>query len=143
MTPDMTFTCDATPMAVRRVLGDLRRRLGAADIPDDAAGTIEIALAEALNNIVEHAYQPGAPGPISMTLSAGETCVSCELRDRGMALAEFKPPERAAPDLTGARATLPEGGFGRSLIFALADRVRYQRHDTENRLILDFELAPP
>ncbi|MEL6888019.1 MAG: ATP-binding protein, partial [Pseudomonadota bacterium] len=34
----------------------------------EETGTIELVLAEAMNNIVEHAYPPGdLPGPITLT----------------------------------------------------------------------------
>lgn len=139
----MTFTCDATALDVRRMLAELRERLAVETIADDDRGTVEIALAEALNNIVEHAYEPDAAGTITLTLWIGPTRLSCELRDEGAALPGLAPPRAAAPDVTGPRETLPEGGFGWSMIHALTARLRYLRDGTKNRLILDFDLASP
>lgn len=144
MKAEMTFTCDATALDVRRMLGALRTRLARAGITAEDRGTVEIALAEALNNIVEHAYQPdadGSPGTITLTLSIGPTNLSCELRDEGVALPGLAPPAASAPDVTGPRETLPEGGFGWSLIRALTARLYYLRDGAENRLILHFDLA--
>ncbi|MEI4231621.1 ATP-binding protein [Roseovarius sp. D22-M7] len=137
----MTFTCDATALDVRRMLAELQECLAVETIADDDRGTVDIALAEALNNIVEHAYHPDTPGTITLTLWIGPTRVSCELRDKGVALPGLEPPHAAAPDVTGPRETLPEGGFGWSIIHALTARLCYLRDGAENRLILDFDIA--
>lgn len=140
MTADMTFKCRATPVDVRRMLGTLRTRLATEELSDEDCNTIEIALAEALNNIVEHAYRPDDRGTITLTLSVGPRRLTCELRDLGVAMPGLAPPDGTAPDVGGPRATLPEGGFGWFLIRALTARLHYRREGAENRLILDFDL---
>lgn len=143
MTGDVTFKCSATALDVRRMLGEVRARLAAENLPEDDCSNIEIALAEALNNIVEHAYRTGPHGTITLTLVVGPKRLTCELRDKGMAMPGLAPPAGTAPDITGQRATLPEGGFGWSLIHALTARLHYLRDRKENRLILDFDLGTP
>ena len=143
MTDDMTFKCSATAVDVRRMLGELRVRLAAENLSDDDCSNIEIALAETLNNIVEHAYRPGAHGTITLTLMVGQRRLTCEVRDNGVAMPGLAPPAGTAPDITSQRATLPEGGFGWSLIRALTARLHYLRDGEENRLILDFDLGTP
>lgn len=143
MTDDMTLRCRATAFDVRWMLGELRARLAAENLRDDDCSNIEIALAEALNNIVEHAYRPGPHGLITLTLSVGQRHLTCELRDQGAAMPGLAPPDGTVPDVTCPRATLPEGGFGWSLIRALTARLHYLRDEEENRLILDFDLGAP
>jgi len=143
MTGNMTFRCSATALDVRRMLSELRARLAAENLRDDDCSNIEIALAEALNNIVEHAYRPRPYGTITLTLSVGQRHLTCELRDQGAAMPRLAPPAGPAPDVTCQRATLPEGGFGWSLIRALTARLHYLRDEEENRLILDFDLGAP
>lgn len=143
MTDDARFRCSATALDVRRMLGDVRTRLSDENLRDDDCSNIEIALAEALNNIVEHAYGPGVHGTITLTLSVGQRRLTCELRDQGAAMPGLAPPGGAAPDVTCQRAILPEGGFGWSLIRVLAARLHYLRDDEENRLILGFDLRAP
>jgi len=130
--------CIATPAAVRELLIGLRARLGTETLSEDACGKVEIVLAEALNNIVEHAYPQESPGDIALTLSLDSTPLRCELRDRGGPLPGLAPPETALPDLTGPRETLPEGGFGWTLIRALTTRLSYDRREGENVLTLEF-----
>lgn len=50
--------------SIRALLADLRARFTTMGVPDDRLGEIEICLAEALNNIVEHAYAPTGEGPV-------------------------------------------------------------------------------
>ena len=140
MTDDVSLRCSATALDVRRMLGELRAHLAAENLPDDDCSNVEIALAEALNNIVEHACRPGPHGTITLMLSVGQRNLTCELRDRGVAMPGLAPPGGTVPDITGLRATLPEGGFGWPLIHALTARLHYLRDGEENRLILDFDL---
>lgn len=131
----------ATDLAVRAALGDLRARLAAQGLSEEGCGGVELALAEALNNIVEHAYPAGHPGEIrlSVTMTRGRLC--CRLRDRGAPLPGLAVPARPRPDPAVARAALPEGGFGWYLIRDLTDALSYVRQDDENILTLEFALG--
>lgn len=139
MTGEITLRCNATALAVRHMLDTLRAHLLNEPLPDDVCGNIEIAMAEALNNIVEHAYYPGSAGTIMLTVRIGPSRVSCEVRDHGVALPGLGPLSGLPPDVSGLRASLPEGGFGWSLIHALTARLCYLRDGAENRLVLDFD----
>ena len=142
MADPIRLDCIATESTVRDLLIDLRARLLAARLSVGDCGTIEIALAEALNNIVEHAYPPDAPGGIALRIDLSAARLRCELRDQGTALPGLAPPDNGLPDLGGPPETLPEGGFGWSLIRALTTRLIYERRDGENRLTLEFNLSP-
>lgn len=137
---DATFHCEATALDVRRVLGDLRTHLRAGDIREDDCGDIELALAEVLNNIVEHAYAVSGPGTITVVLWVGPDRIICEVRDQGAAMPDLQSPIAFAPNATSPKS-LPEGGFGWSLIHALSLRLVYLRDGAVNRLILDFEIG--
>ncbi|GAW34722.1 serine/threonine-protein kinase BtrW [Roseovarius sp. A-2] len=142
MADSIRLDCIATESDVRDLLIDLRARLLAATLSVEDCGTIEIALAEALNNIVEHAFPSDAPGRIALRLHLSPARLRCELRDQGTALPGLAPPDSSLPELTGPPETLPEGGFGWSLIRTLTERLHYERHDGENRLTLEFNLRP-
>ena len=129
---------------MRAVLGDLRDWLGGTGAPDAACGSVEIALAEALNNVVEHAYGARPPPDplyairIDVTRSGAqlEVCI----RDFGAALPGLALPEGRLPDANVARDALPEGGFGWFLIRELTTRLHYVQVDGENCLELSFNL---
>ncbi|SDY19666.1 ATP-binding protein [Citreimonas salinaria] len=94
----------------------------------------EIVLAEACTNIVEHALaeRPGAAFTLSAWLR--DDAMYVRLRDRGLPMPTgYPPPPCAAPPRAD---TLPEGGFGWSIIGRLCRRVRFARRAGENRLDL-------
>lgn len=116
--------------AVRKVLKTVSLRLAGAGFGSDACGTVEIVLAEVMNNIVEHACAAG--GEITLRLDWGGAGVEVMVDDDGCAM-----PGGAFPD---ARATadaaqdLPEGGFGIAMIRALSEDLKYSRTRGRNRL---------
>jgi serine/threonine-protein kinase RsbW len=121
----------AEPMAVRaalrRLVGDLERRA----VPAEARGAAEIVLAEALNNIVEHAYAERG-GEIDILLEPEPSGLRCAILDRGAPMPGLALPAGNLPDT--AAADTPEGGFGWFLIRNLAFDLRYDRVDGINRL---------
>jgi serine/threonine-protein kinase RsbW len=114
---------------VREALATLMSGPVLASAPQADRGTAEIVLAEAMNNIVEHAYV-GTSGEITLTLwhSAGE--VACRITDRGASM----PDERLPAGELATPADLPEGGFGWYLIRSLSRDLRYARYGTLNEL---------
>ncbi|MEO0357474.1 MAG: ATP-binding protein [Pseudomonadota bacterium] len=84
---------------------------------------IELALAEAINNIVDHAYAD--PGLAALRLETSQTDVVCVLTDSGQT---FVPPGMDhAP------------GYGWHLIRALTKAVNVQRLGETNRMTLIFQ----
>lgn len=136
--PDFTLSLAATEMAVRAALANLRTCLAARKMPPDLLSTVELALAEALNNIVEHAYAPDRPGEIRLAVVLTRDRLRCTLRDRGTPLPDMALPDDDPPDPDVARDTLPEGGFGWFLIRHLTDGLCYARTGDENILTLEF-----
>lgn len=109
-------------------------------VPSPAIDELALALAETLDNVIEHAYA-GRPGGVVLVEAAVERAggVRLEVRDRGPA---FDPTAAADP----APVPLEErsfGGFGLKLVRSLVDEVRYERRDGENRLVLVKRPAGP
>lgn len=141
--PDRTVELagQATPMGVRRLLARLRAHLAALGAGDALTGQIELALAEALNNIAEHAYAD-AGGPVRLRLPPPGARLVFELYDKGAPLPGLTLPDGRRPDATVPRADLPEGGFGWFLIRDLTESLHYTRRHGENRLTLEFVNNP-
>lgn len=137
------FDCDfaATELEARAALCDVMARLAVAGLAPDEAGTVEIALAEAVNNIVEHAYPDSAPGRVVLACRLSEEALGVTICDRGQAMPGGAAPDGIAPDVDVAMDDLPEGGFGWMLIRELAREVIYSRVDGQNRLSLIFDRA--
>ena len=130
----MRLVFPATEMSVRMAVCRLISEMPVSALDDDTRGTAEIVLAEALNNIVEHAYA-GVAGEIDLRLMREADALAVEIVDFGTAIPGGKAP---TPDLPDCDA-LPEGGFGWYLIQTLSRDLTYVRSGSAN--VLRFRLA--
>jgi serine/threonine-protein kinase RsbW len=101
-------------------------------VPEGDRGAVEIVLAEAMNNIVEHAYAE-ASGEITLTLWQAGGEVACRITDRGASMPQETLPAGLLAE-ADAPADLAEGGFGWFLIRSLSRDLRYARYGTLNEL---------
>lgn len=106
----------------------------------ERSGELVIVLAEAVNNVVEHAYPPGQSQDMRLTIEICDECVLIELRDRGRNLPVELLSKSRLPDIAVDPLDLPEGGFGWPIIHAVASDVVHMRHQGENRLRLTIGL---
>lgn len=106
---------------------------------------VELAVVEALSNIVRHAYA-GQPGhPVELLLTVSGAGMRLEFRDRGRAMDPLAL-ERTG-DIAEPRsiAELPEGGLGLAIIKEVMDEVSYASGAGVNilRMAKALELTPP
>lgn len=139
-----SHTCVLTsePLAVRAGLAGMAAERPLALLTPDQRGTVEIVLAEVLNNVAEHAYASG-PGKITVTLRLGGAGLACQVTDDGVAMPGGRLPDGLHPmDKSGpadsladvALEDLPEGGFGWNMIRNLTESLHYARVGGQNRL---------
>ncbi len=129
-------TIPGDALAVREGLKALFDTIVLRSLNEDGRGTAEIVLAEALNNIVEHAYARQS-GEIEITLQLRPNELVCRITDTGLPMPGSKLPDGAlAPHL--ATGGLPEGGFGWYLIRSLSHDLSYHRENGRN--LLSFRL---
>ncbi len=126
------------PMAVRQALARIMEEVSTLALPDDAEATVEIVLAEVLNNIVEHACVGLSGRRIAITIVPTPTGLQCQVCDNGRPLPGGTLPAGDPPDPTRRTPELAEGGFGWLLIRGLAHGLRYQRSGGMN--VLTFSL---
>ena len=119
----------------RRIVETVRMYLQPLGLSDDTRSSVELVLAEALNNVVEHAYAD-LPGPVELSLSLGDSKVSCTIRDDGAALPHRQVPIQAP----SPPESLPEGGFGWNIIRALTCEIAYHREGARNTLSFSIRL---
>jgi serine/threonine-protein kinase RsbW len=140
MLPEVTTGCSvrlvfpATDLSVRSAVRQLISEMPVSALDEDTRSTAEIVLAEALNNIVEHAYA-GAEGEIDLRLLREPASLAVEIVDFGRAMPQEKLPQASLPDCDA----LPEGGFGWFLIHTLSKDLTYVRSGPAN--VLRFKLA--
>ncbi len=139
-----TFACSfrATELEARQGIVSVVERLKGMGIPNTRVDEVQIALAEAVNNVVEHAYAETATGDVLIRCNLHPDRLWVEIRDAGVPFPESKLPEGkpAAVSVDTPLEDLPEGGFGWFLIRELASDIQYQRNLDNNQLSLCFEI---
>ncbi len=119
--------------AVRRALGRVMGRLSP-EFSEDDAGTVELTLAEVLNNIVEHAYATRQPGPVRLWLERRGGGLMCRIEDEGRPMPDLTLPEGRMQPVADRIEDLAEGGWGWALIRNLTHDLAYVRAGRTNRL---------
>jgi serine/threonine-protein kinase RsbW len=122
------------PGAVRGGLARLMAGPLVSRLNEDSQGTVQIVLAEVLNNIAEHAYAQ-FPGQIEVTLTSVGGMLCCRTEDSGLPMPGGELPGGKLSEATTLQ-DLPEGGFGWFLIRSLTQALSYQRQGARN--ILNF-----
>jgi serine/threonine-protein kinase RsbW len=121
-----------TALGVRHALRDFMACALVQDCSSEALGTAELVVAEALNNVVEHAYAT-YPGVIEVDIRRTCDQLFVLISDMGLPMPGAEPPLGKAPEF-GAFDDLPEGGFGWFLIRRLVEDLTYRREGERNFL---------
>jgi serine/threonine-protein kinase RsbW len=111
------------------------------NVEDASVSEAALVLAEALNNVVEHAYGFSEDGRISVFLACKGRDLRIVIKDCGRDFAGVLPDVQMT-DQDCALEDLPEGGFGWFLIKTLAKDVQFSRDGHLNRLALSLRVAP-
>ncbi len=131
----------ATESQASAGIAEVSARLSALGLTSEKASDVKIALAEAINNVVEHAYTGLAAKEVQIRCQFRENRLVVQIVDSGKPMPDLQPPDGVPPPVETALQDLPEGGFGWFLIQQLASSVAYERRDGLNLLALCFELG--
>lgn len=109
-------------------------------LEDDERNAIELALAEAITNVIEHGYGGDFDDKVRLRMLERPGALEIDMWDKGKPIPAGKL-EDADADTTFAYdptdlAGLPEGGMGLALIKSAFDQVRYGSRGGVNRLRL-------
>lgn len=141
--PALHWRLPATQAAVRHTLSAQAGTLAALLPMAECRHEAEIALAEALNNIVEHAFAGLLPGEIRVDAVLHGGLARFEIRDDGRAMPAGPLPGARMPSLdAGDPLDLPEGGFGWALLRALTRDLSYRREGPLNVLRFSLPAMP-
>ena len=127
--------------AVRDALAALTERLAGWGVDTEQVSTVELVAAEALNNIVEHAFLFNDGKPFHLTVTQEPECLRLEIVDGGNPMPGLTLPDTAlgkaeGPDVDVPAPLLPEGGWGWLLIRELSQELCYARNGDENHLTI-------
>lgn len=138
--PFFDVDVQSSEMAVREALAGVIAGLDPLALDIEEVSTVELVLAEALNNIVEHAYpDTTAGGLISIACRHKPDGLHVTIKDEGKTMPDGQVPIGMAPNVNVDVMDMPEGGFGWFLIKDLAKDIHYRREGGAN--LLDLRLA--
>ena len=111
------------------------------DMPkdDDLRFKIELSVEEAVENVVQYAYEGGIGWLEAGTSLDDESLIlTIELRDAGI---PFNPLEKEDPDITLSADERPVGGLGIYLCKSMMDSIDYRYEDGNNVLVMKKRVA--
>lgn len=109
-------------------------------LPEQQLGQLELLLVEAVNNVIEHAYEFKTGNEVRVRLECEpDDTVRLVISDQGKSLSNLDEvlDSREFPD----PMSLPEGGWGLGLITMLADSCHYERDGKFNHLHVSKRLT--
>ena len=142
MTEKLVLSFAAEEQALRVALAQVRDFLNASGFPESFLGNVELVLAEAVNNVIEHAYANIHGGQVEIRLEKTDSGIVVFLEDDGAAMPDGMAPEGRLHDLKVDLKDLPEGGFGWFLIRELTDSLEFNRIGNRNQLCVHMRVEP-
>ena len=98
---------------------------------------LNLAIEEAVVNVMDYAYPKDVKGEVRIEAIAEEACLTFVISDSGVA---FDPTAKEDADTTLSLEERPIGGLGIFLVRQIMDSVDYERKDGKNILTLKKEL---
>jgi sigma-B regulation protein RsbU (phosphoserine phosphatase) len=127
----ITLNCDLKEI---RLLNDFVKgvtaRLG---IEKGLARKLQLAVEEAVSNVMSYAYPTGQEGQVGVTIHSNGHRIKIIISDNGVA---FDPTEAAWANTTLSAEERPIGGLGILLVRKMMDSVNYERSNGKNILTL-------
>jgi serine/threonine-protein kinase RsbW len=108
-------------------------------VPESALNDMQVAVDEAVSNIVRHAFPDGGMHLIRVDLSVAAGRLFARLEDDGIA---FDPTSAPASPPEGSLDKRPAGGLGLLFMRTLLDSMVYRREDRRNVLELAKAFEP-
>ncbi|MEM6727353.1 MAG: ATP-binding protein [Pseudomonadota bacterium] len=137
----LSIRCMSGPFDVRSSLRAVADDMAGRDYLPEERGTVELVLAEVLNNVAEHAYEERDDGTIALDMRYLPGGIAFSLQDFGKPMPDGKTPLGMQANLDVEIDDLPEGGFGWFLIGELAKDLVYERRGAANHLSFRMTLG--
>jgi anti-sigma regulatory factor (Ser/Thr protein kinase) len=136
---DRTLEVEAKLDSVRAIGLWLERAAREGGLPYEVAFGLDLAVHEAVENVVRHGCAGGAGHRIQLSLHSDGQVVEVVVEDDGVA---FDPRTLPAPQAPQRIEDVVPGGQGVHLIRHFTDEVRYRREGNRNVLTLVRALRP-
>ena len=100
--------------------------------------SLNLAIEEAVVNVMDYAYPPGEKGDVTIDVCASDEWLQFVISDAGT---PFDPTQKKEADTTLSVDERPIGGLGIFLVRQLMDTIHYQYVDGKNVLTLKKQLT--
>jgi serine/threonine-protein kinase RsbW len=138
MTAELVLSLKNDPAETERLTARVTEFGARHALPDRIVSHVNLALDEAITNIVFYAYDDADDHEIGVRISLAQGVLTAELVDDGRA---FDPLQVAAPDLAAPLEERAVGGLGVHLMRHLVDDIQYRRDGGRNHLVLTKRIA--
>lgn len=136
--PDLKFTLMNELSCIPTVADAVKSLKDRWNIPASQIVHLQLAIEEALVNVISYAYPAGETGEIELIMLKIDGSIVIEISDGGIA---FDPTQTADVDISASAEERGIGGLGIHLLKKLMDEVTYARKGEFNRLILKKKIA--
>ena len=102
-------------------------------LPPGLAPSINLALEEALSNVIFYAFEKGTVNEITVNFGLNGKEIAIVVSDGGK---PYDPLQKEDPDISLSAEERPIGGLGIFLIKQIMDEVSYQRANNKNQLTM-------
>jgi anti-sigma regulatory factor (Ser/Thr protein kinase) len=138
MTVELVLSLKNDPAETERLTARVTEFGARHALPDRIVSHVNLALDEAITNIVFYAYDDADDHEIGVRISLAQGMLTAELVDDGRA---FDPLQVAAPDLGAPLEERAVGGLGVHLMRHLVDDIQYRRDGGRNHLVFTKRIA--
>ena len=140
MSFNLEYRVAATALSIRAISMSLRAFLENVDVISNFASMIELAIAEGMNNVLEHAYSGRTSGKMRIVVQWDDTVLTVSIYDQGQEpnrnrVNSMLPPPEIGDDFPLA-SNLACEGRGLFIMESLMDSLDYHREGNENCLTM-------
>ena len=100
--------------------------------------SVNLALEEALANVIMYAYPEGVQGEVTLTAKVSDNAICIEISDMGV---PFNPLQQKEANLNVSLEERQIGGLGIHLIKEIMDKVEYAREGERNVLTMTYDVG--
>lgn len=138
---EVVFRLAATNEGVRMAIRNASAFIDEFEVTQEDLTSVELALAEVLNNVVEHAYDGTTDGVVELRVCVQEPHIFFRVLDTGRPMPNGRLPLGNPADAGREGFQQDEGGYGLYMIRQLARKLRYTRFGAYNQLSFRITLG--
>lgn len=145
-TGKIDLSIDSDIRQVQHVGEAVRGLCSQLDLAGAKPSCVELAVVEAVNNSIEHAYRSQSGNSVEVAFEYDADCLNIRIKDYGVpmpsSIATKLSSDVAMPRSDVEKDALPESGWGMQLLKSVCDDVSYKSMRSCNTLSLSFKLSP-